>query len=462
MASEATSAGSAVDLAPATASSSFALRDALLDPGSFQPWRSAVGDGVLAGSGRVDGRPVCIWLQDATERGGSLGALGGETIARTISRARRARVPVIGLPQSAGARLQEGVAALSAYAAIFREQARARTCVPQVTLISGACAGGAAYSPALGDFVVMGGPSARLFLTGPKVVEQVTREAISADDLGGSRVHSANGVAHLVADNDRSAVRLLRELLSYLPSALGGELPAAAPVPAPSGSPADCVPTERRRVYDVRDVIAALFDGGSYFELAERWARNLVTTLARLDGWPVGVIANQPQHLGGTIDNAGAEKGAWFVSLCDRLALPLVVLVDTPGFLPGAAQERAGVIRHGASLLRAFAQATVPRLTVTLRQAYGGAHIVMNSRDLGSDLTLAWPDAQIGIMGASQAVAITEHRAIAAGADAAALADNYAQTKLAVGAAATDGFVDEVVSPDATRDRLIHALELHR
>jgi acetyl-CoA carboxylase carboxyltransferase component len=462
VAREAPSVGAAVDLAPAMASSAFALRDALLDPGSFQPWRSAVGGGVLAGSGRVDGRPICIWLQDATERGGSLGAQGGETIARTISRARRARVPVIGLPQSAGARLQEGVAALSAYAAIFREQARAQTCVPQVTLVGGVCAGGAAYSPALGDFVVMSGPSARLFLTGPKVVEQVTREAISAEDLGGSRVHSANGVAHLVADNDRSAVKLLRELLGYLPSALGGELPAAAPVPPPSASPADYVPKERRRVYDVRDVITALFDGGSYLELAERWARNLVTTLARLDGWPVGVIANQPLHLGGTIDSAGSEKGAWFVSLCDRLALPLVVLVDTPGFLPGASQERAGVIRHGASLLRAFAQATVPRLTVTLRQAYGGAHIVMNSRDLGSDLTLAWPDAQIGIMGASQAVAITEHRAIAAGADAAELAEYYAQTKLAVSAAATEGFVDEVVSPDATRDRLIHALELYR
>lgn len=462
MAGEAPSVAVGVDLAPAIASSPFALRDALLDPGSFQPWRSAVGGGVLAGSGRVDGRSICIWMQDAAERGGSLGALGGETIARTISRAARARVPVIGLPQSAGARLQEGAAALSAYAAIFREQARARTSVPQVTLVGGACAGGAAYSPALGDFVVMSGPSARLFLTGPKVVEQVTREAITADDLGGSRVHSANGVAHLVADNDHSAANLLRELLGYLPSALGDELPAAAPVPPPSASPADYVPRETRRVYDVRDVIAALFDGGSYLELAKQWARNLVTTLARLDGWPVGVIANQPLHLGGTIDSAAAEKGEWFVSLCDRFALPLVVLVDTPGFLPGAAQERAGVIRHGASLLRAFAQATVPRLTVTLRQAYGGAHIVMNSRDLGSDLTLAWPDAQIGVMGASQAVAITEHRAIAAGADAAELAEHYAQTKLAVGVAATNGFVDEVVAPDATRARLIHALELYR
>lgn len=447
------------ELAPEMVSLAFVRLQALLDADTFQPLRSAVGDGVVAGSGRVDGRPVCVWTQDVSHRGGSLGSAGGETIARTVRRASRAGVPVIGVPHSGGARLQEGVSALSAYGAIFREQALA--CVPQITMIGGACAGGAAYSPALGDFVVMVGRNARLFLTGPKVVEQVTGEQIGAEDLGGPRVHTANGVAHLIADDDRSARKLLCELLGYLPSIFGGALPRVEAVAAPAGSPADHLPASTRRVYDVRDVLAALVDGGRHLELAARWARNIVTTLARLDGRPVGVIANQPRYLGGTIDSAASEKGSWFVDLCDRLALPLVVLVDTPGFLPGAKHERAGVIRHGAALLRAFACATMPKLTVTLRQAYGGAHIVMNSRDLGADLTLAWPRAQIGIMGARQAVTIAERRAITAGWGVDELADRYASTHLGVDVAAANGFVDEVVLPGQTRERLIRALELH-
>jgi acetyl-CoA carboxylase carboxyltransferase component len=434
--------------------------EALLDVGTFQPWRSAVGDGVLAGMGRVNDRPVCVWTQDVRHSGGSLGVVGGETIVRTIRRASRAGVPVIGLPQSGGARLQEGVAALGAYGAIFREQTLAR--VAQITLVRGVCAGGAAYSSALGDFVVMSGPDARLFLTGPKVVEQTTREQVSSEELGGPRVHAANGVTHLFCEDERSAVERVRELLSYMPSRLRGPLPVVPAVDPPPGSPADHLPASTRQGYDVRDVIAALVDGGRYVELSARWARNMVTTLARLDGRPVGVIANQPRYFGGTINSMASEKGAWFVDLCNRLGLPLVVLVDTPGFLPGANQERAGVIRHGAALLRAFARATTPRLTVTLRQAYGGAHIVMNARDLGADLTLAWPDAQIGIMGARQAVAIIHHRAIAAGADASEFAERYTSTMLAADIAATEGFVDEIVSPEETRERLIRALELYR
>jgi len=448
-----------VEPAPETISAAFAPLQALLDADTFHPWRSAVGDGVVAGSARVHGRSVCVWAQDVSHRGGSLGFAGGETITRTIRRASRAGVPVIGLPHSGGARLQEGVAALSAYGAIFREQALAR--VPQITLIPGVCAGGAAYSSALGDFVVMIRPHGRLFLTGPRVVEQVTRERTSAENLGGPRIHSTNGVAHLVADDDDSAAKLLRELLSYIPSTLGGPLPLLPAVDPPAGSPADHVPSSTRHVYDVRDVIMFLVDGGRHLELSARWARNLVTTLGHLDGRPVGVIANQPHYLGGTIDSAASEKGRWFVDLCDRLALPIVVLVDTPGFLPGANQERAGVIRHGAALLCAFARATTPKVTVTLRQAYGGAHIVMNSRDLGADLTLAWPCAQIGVMGASQAVAITERRAIVDGADADELAEVYASQRLGVEFAATNGFVDEIVAPRETRERLIRALEVH-
>jgi acetyl-CoA carboxylase carboxyltransferase component len=448
-----------VELATVRNRAVFAQASALLDADTFQPWLSAVGDGVIAGSALVDSRPVCVWMQDASHRGGSLGAAGGETITRTIRRASRAGVPVVGLSHSGGARLQEGVASLSAYSAIFREQALAR--VPQITLICGACAGGAAYSPALGDFVVMIRPHARLFLTGPKVVEQVTREQISAEDLGGPRVHAANGVAHLVAEDDCSAAKLVRELLSYLPSTLGGSLSPIDGVDPPRGNPADHLPASTRHVYDVREVITALVDGGRHLELAARWARNMVTALTRLDGRPVGVMANQPRHLGGTIDSAASEKGSWFVNLCDRLSLPLVVLVDTPGFLPGANQERAGVIRHGSSLLRAFACATTPKLTVTLRQAYGGGHIVMNSRDLGADLTLAWPGAQIGVMGARQAVMIAEHRAIACDSDADELAERYASTILGVDVAAANGFVDEIVLPSQTRERLVRALELH-
>lgn len=432
---------------------------ALLDAETFHPWRSAVGDGVVAGSARMHGRPVCVWAQDVDHCGGSLGVAGGETIARTIRYASRTGVPVIGIPHSGGARLQEGVASLSAYAAIFREQALAR--VPQITLVPGVCAGGAAYSSALGDFVMMVNPGGRLFLTGPRIVEQVTREQTSAEKLGGSRVHAANGVAQLVADCEESAAKLLRDLLSYIPSTFGGPLPLVPAADPPVGSPEDHVPTSVRHVYDVRDVIMCIIDGGRHLELSARWARNMVTTLGHLDGRPVGIIANQPYHLGGTIDSAASEKGRWFVDLCDRLRLPVVILVDTPGFLPGVNQERAGVIRHGAALLNAFARATTPKVTVTLRQAYGGAHIVMNSRDLGADLTLAWPHARIGVMGASQAVAITGRRAIAGGADAQELAEAYESERLGVDFAAANGFVDEIVAPDETRERLIRALEMH-
>lgn len=453
------SAGALAESVSESPNVAFTRLQALLDAETFQPWRSAVGDGVLAGSARVRGRLVYVWAQDVSHRGGSLGSAGGETIARTIRHANRVGVPVIGVPHSGGARLQEGVAALSAYGAIFREQALAR--VPQITLIPGVCAGGAAYSPALGDFVMMIRPHGRLFLTGPKVVEQVMREQVSAEQLGGAHVHTANGVAHLLADDEDAAGELLRALLSYIPSTLGGPLPLVPASDPPHESPADQVPSSARHVYDVRDVIVSLVDGGRHLELSARWARNLVTTFCHLDGRPVGVIANQPRYLGGTIDSAASEKGRWFIDLCDRLGLPIVTLVDTPGFLPGAKQEQVGVIRHGAALLRAFARATTPKVTVTLRQAYGGAHIVMNSRDLGADLTLAWPHARIGVMGAQQAVAITERQAITEGADAEELAEIYELERLGVDFAATNGFVDEIVAPSQTRDRLVRALELH-
>ncbi len=432
----------------------------LFDPGTFRPVRSAVGDGVLSGSGSVNGRPVYAWAQDGGFKGGSLGEAGGETIARTIDQAAKLGVPVVGFPHSGGARLQEGVGALHAYSRIFRAQAIAG--VPQISVIGGPCAGGAAYSPALGDLTVMAGPEARMFLTGPAVVEKVTRERITAMELGGPKVHGKNGVAHLVADGDVQAAEMVRSALAHLPSKAGGALPLYPPRDPVAGDPAGPLPAREREVYDVRDVISRLVDAGELLELGPRWARNLVVGLALIEGAPVGVIANQPHHLGGCLDAESSQKGAWFVDLCDRFGVPLVVLVDTPGFLPGAGQEKAGVIRHGASLLRAFSVATTPRVTVTLRQAYGGAHIVMNSRDLGADLTLAWPDAKIGVMGPSQAVEIMHRRDIAAGADPAELADAYAAEHLPVGVAASRGFVDEIIEPYETRERIAFALEAAR
>ncbi|WCB92051.1 Methylmalonyl-CoA carboxyltransferase 12S subunit [Baekduia alba] len=430
----------------------------LFDAGTFRPIRSAVGDGVLSGSGRVQGRAVVAWAQDGSFKGGSLGTAGGETIARTIERADALGVPVVGFPHSGGARLQEGVAALTAYAAIFRAQSVAT--VPMISVVSGPCAGGAAYSPALGDFVIMTA-DAFMFLTGPKIIERVTREVISAADLGGPKVQGANGVAQLVARDDVHAAELTRELLTYLPDRVGGAgAPLAPPAAPPEQDPGDVLPECDRRVYDVREVAMRLTDRGGFFEVAPRWARNLVVGFGRIEGRSVGVIANQPKHLGGCLDADAAEKGAWFVDLCDRFGIPLVVLADTPGFLPGAKQEQAAVLRHGASLLRAFGRATVPRVTVTLRQAYGGAHIVMNSRDLGATLTLAWPNARIGVMGARQAVELVRRREIEAGADAVALADAYEAEHLPVRVAAAAGFVDEVIAPSETRDRIAHVLEL--
>lgn len=444
----------------------------LCDAGTFEPIRSGVmspklgararaGDGVVGGLGRVDGRAVACYAQDASFIGGSLGAAHADTINRVLSLAGRSRVPVVGFIESGGARMQEGTAALGGYGRIFRHNVALSGIVPQISIIGGLSAGGGCYSPALTDFVVMT-EDAAMFLTGPGVVKDVMGEDVTAAELGGHKVHERNGVCDLVVEDDRAAALLSRRLLSYLPQHRESGLPRTLAVEPALADPGAAVPADPRKVYDVRDAIAGIVDGGSLLEIQPRWARSIVTAFARIDGRSVGVIANQPRYLGGVLDAASSQKGARFVETCDAYGIPLVVLVDTPGFMPGTRQEQAGVIRFGACLVRAFAAATVPRVTVVLRKAYGGAFITMNSKDLGADLTFAWPNAELGVMGAQPAVGIIHRRELAAAEDPvatrAALAAAYAEEHLGADVAAAAGFVDEVIEPHETRRRLASAL----
>jgi acetyl-CoA carboxylase carboxyltransferase component len=423
--------------------------------------RSVAGDGVVGATGAVNGRPIACYAQDGSYLGGSLGERHADTVVRVLETAGRAKVPVVGFVESGGARMQEGTAALAGYGRIFRHTVALTGVVPQISVVSGASAGGGAYSPALTDLVLMT-EDAAMFLTGPGVVREALGEEIDAADLGGPRVHAHNGVCHLVEHDEAAAAARVRELLGYLPSAAGEPTVPAASAEPTLPDPGSAVPRESRRAYDVRDALAGIVDGGSLLELCPRWARNVVTALARLEGRPVAIVANQPHYLGGVLDAEGSEKAARFVSFCDSFGLPLIAIVDTPGFMPGSRQERAGVIRHGASLVRAFAAARVPKLTVVLRKSYGGAYITMNSRDLGADLVLAWPDAELGIMSARAAVGIVNRRELRVADDPegqhSRLADAYTQEHLRAEAAASAGFIDEIVEPGDTRDRLAWAL----
>src|SRR3954447_3829076 len=446
--------------------------EALCDEGSLTLLRSDVvskrmgakaraGDGVIAGAGRVDGRAVFCYAQDPSYLGGSLGEQHAESIVRVLRRAGRAGVPVVGFIESGGARMQEGLAALGGYGRIFREHVRLSGRIPQISVICGASAGGGSYSPALTDFVVMT-ERATMFLTGPAVVRDVMGEDVSAAELGGPKVHDRNGVAHFVAPTDEDAAMLVRDLLDHLPPNSGERPPRWRSAEPRDPDPAATVPEDERRVYDVRDVVAGLVDGGRMLEWAPRWARNVVCGFARLEGRAVGVVANQPRYLGGVLDADAGSKAARFVRTCNAFGLPLVVLVDTPGFMPGTRQEQGGVIRHGAKLVHAFAEADVPKVTVVLRKAFGGAFIAMNSRDLGADYTFAWPQAQLGVMGAKQAVGVVHRGALAEADDPEAerdrLAAEYADEHVSAAVAASQGFVDELVPPSDTRRRLGEAL----
>jgi len=424
------------------------------------------GDGVITGHGTIDGRRVCVYSQDFTVLGGSLGEVHAAKIAKVMDLAVRMGVPIVGLNDSGGARIQEGVVSLGGYGDIFFRNARASGVVPQISAIMGPCAGGAVYSPAMNDFVFMVRDTSHMFVTGPNVIRTVTGEEVTMEELGGALTHaSRSGVAHFACEDEQSCLREIAQLLSFLPSNNLEDPPTVEPGDDPDRLVEELdrfMPDEASIPYDVRDVIAHLVDDGDMFEVAADHAQNIVVALARLDGRPVGIVANQPQHLAGVLDIASSTKAARFVRTCDAFNVPIVTLVDVPGFLPGTEQEYGGIIRHGAKLLYAYAEATVPKLTVILRKAYGGAYDVMGSKHIGADLNLAWPTAEIAVMGARGAVSILHRREIDEADDpVAANAEfeaRYANELANPWRAAERGYVDAVVLPSETRRELIRWL----
>jgi len=460
--------------------------EALLDSGSFAEMGMFVthraqgfgmerthplGDGVVTGTGKIDGRPVCVFAQDFTVLGGSVGEAHGRKIAHLMDVAVKTGVPLIGLNDSGGARIQEGVDALAAYGEIFYRNVQASGVIPQISVILGPCAGGAVYSPAVTDFVVMVDELAHMFVTGPQVIEAVTHEAVDAESLGGTEVHSeVSGVAHLTAPDEAGALAQIRWLLSLLPSnnlVPAPYLPSGDDPARATPELASIVPQHPQHPYDVRAVVETLIDDGEFLEIQPGFAQNLVVGFCRMDGYPVGIVANQPEVLAGVLDIDSADKGARFIRFCDAFHIPLVSLVDTPGFLPGVDQEHGGVIRHGAKLLFAYAEATVPKVSLILRKAYGGAYIVMSSKHLHGDVNLAWPNAEIAVMGPHGAVNIIFRRELAAaGEDAVArraeLTDAYRRDLANPYVAASRGHLDDVIEPAESRAHIVRALAMLR
>jgi propionyl-CoA carboxylase beta chain len=455
--------------------------DLLFDPGSFEEIDKFVthrcrdfgmadqvvpGDGVVCGHGRVNGRLTYAFAQDFTVFGGSLSETNAAKIVKIMDLALKMGAPVIGLNDSGGARIQEGVVSLAGYADIFLRNTLASGVIPQISAIMGPCAGGAVYSPAITDFTIMVKNTSYMFVTGPDVIRTVTHEQVTKEELGGAMTHNErSGVAHFAVDNDQECLLLIRELLSFLPNNNVDDPPLAGctdPVDRADEALDRIVPEAPNQAYDMGDVIRAVVDDGYLLEVHEHFAKNIMVGFARLGGRAAGIVANQPAHLAGTLDIDASVKGARFVRFCDAFNIPLVTFEDVPGFLPGTVQEYGGIIRHGAKLLFAFAEATVPKLTVITRKAYGGAYCVMSSKHIRTDLNYAWPGAEIAVMGAEGAVNILYKRELDAAGDAAAARaaklTEYREKFANPYVAASRGYIDEVIQPRQTRAKLIGAL----
>ena len=457
--------------------------DLLLDKGSFHEIdmfvthrardfgmeaKKVLSDSVVTGWGTIEGRLVYVYSQDFTVFGGSLSQVHSEKICKVMDMAIKNGAPLIGLNDSGGARIQEGVVSLGGYADIFLRNTLASGVIPQISAIMGPCAGGAVYSPALTDFIFMVQNSSYMFVTGPDVVKAVTHEEVSFEDLGGASVHAEiSGVCHYVADSEADCLFLMRMLLGFLPQNNMEDPPFVESSDDPLRSELaldSIVPDNPNKPYDMRDVIRMVVDDGDFLEIQAAYAPNIVIGFARLGGHSVGIVANQPEHLAGVLDINAAEKAARFVRFCDCFNVPLVTLVDVPGFLPGTTQEHGGIIRHGAKLLYAFCEATVPKITVIIRKAYGGAYDVMNSKHIRADVNLAWPTAEIAVMGPEGAVNIIFRKEILESVDSeskrADLVEEYRDAFSHPYVAAGMGYFDDVIEPHETRTRLIHALEM--
>jgi acetyl-CoA carboxylase carboxyltransferase component len=427
-------------------------------------------DGVVTGWGTIDGRKVFVFAQDFTVFGGALGEVFAEKIHKVMDLAESVGAPMIGLNDGAGARIQEGVVSLDAYGGIFFRNVKASGVIPQVSVILGPCAGGAVYSPAITDFVFMVKGSSHMFITGPDVVKTVTGEDVTQEELGGAMTHaSKSGVAGFVADDEDTALAQVRYLLSFLPSNNLEEPPYFEPTDDPERRCEDIVgliPDAPNKPYDIKAVVHAIVDDGDFFEVHALWAQNIVCGFARVDGHAVGIVGNQPQVLAGTLDIDASEKAARFVRLCDAFNVPLVTFVDVPGFLPGTDQEYGGIIRHGAKLLYAYCEATVPRVQIITRKAYGGAYVVMNSKSIGADLAFAWPSAEVAVMGPQGAVNIIFRKEIETAAEPEArraeLIEEYTERFANPYIAAERGYVDDVIDPRDTRRVLVRSLAMLR
>jgi acetyl-CoA carboxylase carboxyltransferase component len=457
--------------------------DLLLDDGSFEELdvfathrahgfgmeeRRIAGDGAVTGFGAIDGRAVAVYAYDATVLGGSLGEVTAEKIVKVQDLALRDRVPIIGINDSGGARIQEGVVALAGYADIFFRNVRASGVIPQLSLIAGPCTGGAVYSPAITDFIFIVAGTGYMFITGPEVIRVTTGEEVSFDELGGGEVHNVrSGVAHFLPPTEKECMEQVRQLLAFLPSSNRERPPFKPTADDPERADPELqgiVPDSPNLPYDMRSVITRIVDDGEFLEVQPFFAQNIVVGFGRLGGHPVGVVGNQPKVLAGAIDINASVKAARFIRFCDAFEIPLVSLVDVPGYLPGTAQEHGGIIRHGAKLLYAYAEATVPKLTVITRKDYGGAYCVMAPKQMGADLNLAWPSAEIAVMGPEAAVNIIYKRDLAAASDPAArrkdLVAEYTQRFANPYVAAERGYIDDVIEPKETRWALIRGLEI--